>query len=78
MSLFDRLEEYGGIGGRIAGARHPFKIPLSNISIDQASDMHDKMAENARRRALVAARTRSRLREIALGESRRRLKTLDS
>lgn len=79
VSLFDRLEEYGGggaIGSRVAGARHPFRIPLSNVSSNKVKTT--AQIENAKRRAAKRAETRAYLRQVALGEARKPLQTLGS
>jgi hypothetical protein len=69
-----KLAEYSGIGGRVAGARHPFRLPLSNVSINKTMtpERREKIREREQRRQDV----RERLRQIALGEGRRPLKTL--
>jgi hypothetical protein len=68
--LYDRLEEYGGIGGRVAGARHPFKIPQPQVRTRK--DMTPEMVEKAKRRLEMRAKTREYLRQIALGEAWRK------
>lgn len=81
MSLFDRivlhesqdLAEYGGIGGRVAGGRHPYKVPLSNVVWKPS--MTKERAEKAARRELRRRETRDYMRQLAL-ENRRPLKTL--
>lgn len=80
MSLYDRLNEdalheYGaGIGSRIAGARHPHRIPLSNVSINKVKT--PDQIKKAKRRAEKRAETRDYLRQVALGEGRRPLVVL--
>jgi hypothetical protein len=76
VSLFERLNEdslheYGGIGGRTAGARHPFRIPRANVSANKVKTP-DQIA-NAKRRQAKRADTRAYLRQVALGEGRRPL-----
>lgn len=69
------LDEYGGVGGRVAGARHPFRIPLSNVHQGKpgmAAKHAKKIKEIEQRRQDV----RERLRAITLGEGRRPLKTI--
>jgi hypothetical protein len=73
VSLYERLEEYAGIGGRVAGARHPFRIPQPQVRTRK--DMTPEMVEKAKRRQEMRAKTREYLRQIALGEGRRQLKT---
>lgn len=69
------LHEYGGIGGRVAGARHPFKIPQPQVRTRK--DMTPEMVEKAKRRIETRAKTREYMRQVALGEARRKLSTLD-
>ena len=80
MSLFDRvvteaadLHEYGGIGGRVAGGRHPYKVPLSNVVYKPS--MTKERAEKTARREMRRRETRDYMRQLAL-EGRRPLKTL--
>jgi len=75
VSLADRvLTEYAGVGGRVAGARHPHRVPSSNVSVNrvmtkaQAAKFKDQQANRQS--------TRDQMRKIAL-ESRRQLKTID-
>ena len=44
MSLRDRvITEYGGIGGRVAGARHPHSVPPpASINHDQMTPERDE------------------------------------
>ena len=75
MSLHDRvvLLEYGGTGGRVAGARHPFTMPQVNATTrrDVDTDLIEKRKRENERRADV----RQRLRQIAI-EGRGQLKTV--
>lgn len=75
MSLHSRvvLHEYGGIGGRIAGGRHPYSVPPSNIVYKPY--MTPDQAKKAQRREAQRQKTREYLRKLAL-EGRRPLKTL--
>ncbi len=79
MSLYDRmvllegLVEYGGIGGRVAGGRNPFAIPLANITTRR--DMTPDRLEKRKRENEQRAEVRERLRRIAI-EGRGALKTI--
>jgi len=68
----DDLVEYGGIGGRVAGARNPFAIPLANITTRR--DMTPDRLEKRKRENEQRAEVRERLRRIAI-EGRTPLKT---
>jgi len=74
VSLRDRvITEYGGIGGRVAGARHPHSVPPpASINHDQ---MSPERAEKLSRREDSRRKTRDYLRQLAL-EGRRPLKAL--
>ena len=69
----ESLQEYGGIGGRVAGGRHPYAVPPSNIVTRR--DMTPERIEKRKRELQQRAEVRERLRQIAI-EGRRPLKTL--
>lgn len=75
MSLHDRvvLLEYGGIGGRVAGARKPLQLPLSPSITTR--DMTPELVEKRKRELRQRAEVRERLRQLSI-EDRRPLKTL--
>ncbi len=66
MSLYERvvLTEYGGIGGRIAGGRHPYSVPPSNVIVKP--EMTPEQADKIKRREERRRETREYLRKIAL------------
>jgi hypothetical protein len=75
MSLADRiLVEYGGVGGRVAGARHPHRIPRSNTASNRV--LSPKQAKKIEDANAARQSTREQMRKVAIGESRRPLKTI--
>lgn len=81
MSLFARvvclaeaeLQEYGGIGGRVAGGRHPYAVPPANTVARR--DSTPELIEKRKREQAQRAEVRERLRLIAI-EGRGSLKTI--
>jgi len=74
VSLFDRvLTEYGGVGGRVAGARHPHRIPRSNTASNRV--LSPEQAKKIKQANAARQSTREQMRKIAI-ESRRPLKTI--
>jgi hypothetical protein len=61
------LHEYGGYGGRVAGARHPYRLPLSTArtaaSIPQTKEQKEKRLRRDKRRIEVRERMRKLVRE---------------
>lgn len=81
--LSESLEEYGGIGGRIAGGRHPYRVPPSNTippanTIVTRKDMTPELLAKRQRELEQRAETRERMRQLAIEGKRRPLKTLSS
>jgi len=77
------LTEYGGIGGRIAGGRHPYRVPPSNTIppanvIVSPKDMTAELMAKRQRELEQRAETRERMRQLAIECDRRPLKTLRS
>lgn len=75
VSLHSRivLTEYGGIGGRVAGARKPIPLPLSPSITMRGTTL--ELVKKRKREMKRHVEVRERLRQLAI-EDRRPLKTL--
>jgi hypothetical protein len=69
------LTEFGGIGGRVAGARKMVSLPMSPVVT--FGGMTPELAEKRRREQEQRADVRDRLRQLSI-EDRRPLKTLEN